>query len=138
MSNDKNIFWQLQSLNYIVCFLKFGLIFVNLSTHTQVNSNPIKKLFGPHTWFSKNLYSVGWATLCSKSEAMLLRPIILAILLNGIFSRLDLASVLLSGGFSTRSIFHCPQINMWSMSLPPKISNELVFLTGGATILTSN
>ena len=48
---------------WISYFLKLGLISVNLSTHTQVNSNPIKKLFSPHTWFSKNLYSVGCSVL---------------------------------------------------------------------------
>ena len=37
---------------WISYFLKLGLIFVNLSTHTQVNSNP-----------SKNLYSVGCSVL---------------------------------------------------------------------------
>ena len=42
---------------------------------TQVNSNPIKKLFNPLNFFGNKLYSVGCGTLCSKTMVMLrLRP----------------------------------------------------------------
>ena len=41
-------------------FLKLGLLFVQS-----------KKCLAASNHFSKNLYSVGWATLCFKSEVML-------------------------------------------------------------------
>jgi hypothetical protein len=37
----------------------------------KINKNQKKKLFGPHNFFTKNIYSVGCATLSFKNEVML-------------------------------------------------------------------
>ena len=48
------------------------LIGEQLFSFLKVNSSPIKKLFDHIKFFSKNLCFVGSATLCSKSEGILL------------------------------------------------------------------
>ena len=52
----------------LICFLKLGLIFVD-SNSSELKSN--QKFILPIQFFSKNIYSVGYATLCSKSVVML-------------------------------------------------------------------
>ena len=41
-------------------------------TNTELNSSRIKNLFDPHQTFSRNLYSVGCASLFSESVVMLM------------------------------------------------------------------
>ena len=44
-----------------------------MSTHTQVNASPITKITSWLKFLGKNLYLVGRATVCDKSEVMLPR-----------------------------------------------------------------
>ena len=42
-------------------------------THDQVNASPIKKIISWFKFLGKNLHLVGCATVCAKSEVMLLK-----------------------------------------------------------------
>ena len=53
----------------VVYFLKLGPI---LAPHTQVNASPITKITSWLKFLGKNLHLVGCATLCTKSEVMLI------------------------------------------------------------------
>ena len=44
-----------------------------MSPHTQVNASPITKITSWLKFLGKNLYLVGCATLCAKSEVMLFK-----------------------------------------------------------------
>ena len=55
----------------IVCFLKLGLSLF-LSTHDQVSASPIKKIFSRVNILGKTLHLFGCATLCAKSEVILM------------------------------------------------------------------